>query len=134
MSYDIRLKDSVTEETLQLDEPHQMKGGTYCVNGEPEAHLNITYNYGEILRRVFGDGEVELSDWGKLFGGGKTGIRRLYGMSGSDSIPILENAISQLSDDINDNYWAATEGNVKSALNYTLALAKMCPDGIWDGD
>ncbi len=134
MSYDISLIDPITKEVLILDEPHQMKGGTYQVGGSYEAHLNITYNYAKHFRKVFGDENVKLSQYDQLFGGGQTGIRKLYGMSGADSIPILKKAISELKDDVSENYWDATEGNAKQSLIQLLALAKMRPDGIWDGD
>lgn len=32
------------------------------------------------------------------------------------------------------NYWDATEGNAKRALLQLVALAKLRPDGVWDGD
>lgn len=64
----------------------------------------------------------------------KKGIRTIYGMSGAESIPILENAINQLGDDASPDYWEPTEGNAKRALLQLLAMAKMRPDGIWDGD
>jgi hypothetical protein len=134
MSYDIYLKDPVTKDVIQFDEPHHMRGGTYCLGGTTEAHLNVTYNYGEHYRRVFGDSEVQLSNFDTVFGGGETGIRKLYGMSGADSIPILKEAISKLGDDVDDDYWKPTEGNAKRALLQLLSLAKMRPDGIWDGD
>ena len=51
MSYDISLKDPVTKETLTVDEPHFMTGGTYQVGGCRELWLNITYNYGPFYRR-----------------------------------------------------------------------------------
>ena len=35
---------------------------------------------------------------------------------------------------VSNNYWEPTEGNVKVALLQLLELAKMRPDGIWDGD
>ncbi len=31
MSYDISLVDPVTKETLELDAPHQIRGGTYAL-------------------------------------------------------------------------------------------------------
>lgn len=31
-------------------------------------------------------------------------------------------------------YWEATEGNAKRALLQLLAMARMRPDGVWDGD
>jgi hypothetical protein len=134
MSYDIELTNPVTGGALQLDAPHHMRGGTYAVGGTTEAHLNVTYNYGEIFRRVMGDGNVVLTDWHKMFGGGETGIRKLYGKTGAESIPILEQAIAQLGDDVDEDYWKPTEGNAKQALLQLLALAKMRPDGVWRGD
>jgi hypothetical protein len=42
MSYDIELVDPITKECLTLDEPHQMKGGTYAMGGCQTAELNVT--------------------------------------------------------------------------------------------
>ncbi len=122
MSYDIELRDPVTKETLQLDAPHHMRGGTYAMGGTTDAHLNVTYNYAPHFRKVFGDS------------GGETGIRKLYGMTRAESIPVLERAISELGDDTDPDYWKPTEGNAKRALVQLLALAKMRPDGVWAGD
>ena len=118
MSYDIRLKDLVTKETLILDAPHDMRGGTYCIGGTDECWLNVTYNYSEHYYRVFGE----------------KGIRSIYGMTGAESIPILKTAIEQLGDDVSQNYWEPTEGNAKQALVQLLALAQLRPNGVWDGD
>ena len=118
MSYDINLLDPVTKNVIQLDEPHQLHGGTYAVGGTKEAWLNVTYNYGEHFRSVLGD----------------KGIRLIYGMSGASSLPVLEKAISSLKDDVSSDYWAPTEGNAKAALAKLKSLAQMRPDGIWDGD
>ena len=114
MSYDIELVDPVTKATLKLDAPHHMRGGTYALGGTTEARLNVTYNYAPYFHKVFGDADVELSAYAKMFGGGETGIRKLYGMTGAESIPVLETAISQLGDDVDDDYWAATEGKTQS--------------------
>lgn len=118
MSHGIQLNDPSTNQCLILDEPHSMRGGTYQIGGEWYAMLNVTYNYTDILRRVIG---------------GK-GITTIYGKSGAESIPILESAIALLGDDVDPDYWKATEGNVKRALSHLLALAQMRPDGIWVGD
>lgn len=134
MSYDIELTDPVTGETLQLDIPHLMRGGTYALCGTTEARLNVTYNYAPHFRRVFGDSDVELSSFDKMFGEGKTGIRKLYGMTGAESIPLLDNAIAQLANDVDTDYWQPTEGNAKRSLMQLRALAAMRPDGIWAGD
>ena len=126
MSYDICLKDPVTKETLQLDQPHHMKGGTYQLGGTTKAHLNITYNYSKCFAKVLPQREPD--------GYPPAGIRTIYGLTGAESIPVLKQAISQLGDDVTEDYWTATEGNAKRALSQLLALAYMRPDGVWDGD
>lgn len=120
MSYDITLRDRVTGETLHVDTPHQMGGGTRAFGGTTELWLNVTYNYSKFYYRddVFGE----------------KGIRAIYGLTGLDSIPIIENAIAHLGDDATDDYWEATEGNAKKALYQLLTMAKMRPDGVWGGD
>lgn len=122
MSYDIELIDPITKKCLELDEPHHMRGGTYCVGGTKYAELNITWNYSKHFVRVFPERNSE------------QGIRSLYGLTGAESIAVLKNAIAQLGDDVSDNYWDATEGNARRSLLQLLALAEMRPDGVWDGD
>lgn len=118
MSYDIDLCDPITGEVLQLDAVHHMRGGTYAVGGTTDASLNVTYNYAVHFRRVMGE----------------RGVRTIYGMSGAASIPILDSAIANLSNDTDPDYWKATEGNAKRALVQLRALAEMRPDGVWNGD
>ena len=118
MSYDISLCDPVTHETLLVDHPHQIRGGTYAMHGTQEAWLNITWNYGPHFRRILGE----------------KGIRAIYGMTGAESIPVLKAAADQLSDDVADDYWEPTEGNAKRALFGLIALAQLRPDGVWEGD
>jgi len=118
MSYDIYLREPETGKTIEFNGNHQIKGGTYAFGGTSEAWLNITYNYGKYYYNVFGEG----------------GIRSIYGKTGAESIPLLEDAISKLGNDIDPDYWKPTEGNAKKALCGLLAFAKMRPDGIWDGD
>lgn len=126
MSYDIKLVDPVSGETLRLDTPHHMRGGTYAIGGTTEARLNITYNYSAHLGRALAFLPITQEE--------NDGIRKLYGMSGADSIPVLERAAARLRSDTDPDYWKPTEGNVKLALIQLLALAKMRPDGVWDGD
>lgn len=145
MSYDIRLKDPVTQETLQLEDVHQMKGGMYALGGTKEAWLNITYNYADWYYKpdVF-------PDYGEFDSGiRRSGVRSIYGLSGADSIPVLQHAISALesmAEDISEEerqnceeqgvtgYWMPTRENAIKPLYQLLALAKMRPDGVWDGD
>lgn len=118
MSYDIYLADPITAEVIQLDEPHQMKGGTYAIGGTRDATLNITYNYGSIFRNVFGE----------------KGIRTLYGITGEESLALLDLGIAKLGNNEDLDYWKPTEGNVKRSLYQLRALAVMCPNGVWQGD
>jgi hypothetical protein len=134
MSYDIQLVDAVTGETLELDAPHHMRGGTYAVGGTTEAHLNVTYNYCPQFSRVFeprATTAAERHDWGReKF----SGVRTIYGMTGAESLPVLDRAISMLADDVDPDYWKPTDGNAKRALVQLRALAAMRPDGVWAGD
>ena len=118
MSYDISLRDPVTREVLYADMPHDMRGGIYCAGGTAELWLNVTYNYAPHFERVLGE----------------SGIRAIYGMTGAESIPVLEAAAARLADDASDDYWDATEGNAKRALLKLAAMAHLRPDGIWGGD
>ena len=118
MSYDINLVNPDTGDTIELDEPHQERGGTYAMGDSTEAWLNITYNYSPHFYHVFGD----------------RGIRTIYGMTGENSKQVLKMAISMLGDDVNEDYWAATEGNAKKALMGLLHFAVLAPDGVWEGD
>jgi len=119
MSYDIELVDPVSRKTLELDEPHHMRGGTYAMGGTTECSLNITYNYSRHYYNTISATE---------------GIRAIYGMTGAESIQILKIAVAQLGDDVSDDYWESTEVNAKRALLQLIALAKLRPDGIWQGD
>lgn len=133
MSYDIELLDPITKKVIEIDDAHFIRGGTYKMGGSTELSLNVTSNYALILHRVlfpqFTD--EELNERENRF---ETGIRSLYGLTALRAIPILEDAIGQLADDVSDDYWEATEGNVKRALNNLLTLCKMRPDAIIEGD
>ena len=140
MSYDITLTDPVTKKIIQFDSAHDMRGGTYVLGGTPEAWLNITYNYADWYYKpgVFGPTKEK-----------SKGIRAIYGLSGAESIPVLQKAISALqamTEDISDEnrrqceeqgatgYWMPTRENAIKPLYQLLAMAKMRPDGVWDGD
>lgn len=153
MSYDISLRDPVTKETIEFDSPHHMRGGTYALGGTAMAWLNVTYNYAPWYYKdgVFPNrGEItfEYSD-----GGTHTenceGIRSIYGLTGAESISVLTHAINMLEDmdeDISEEekkeyeehgasgYWMPTRENAIKPLYQLLAMAKMRPDGIWEGD
>ena len=118
MSYDIELTDRNTGKVVKFPYVHEVRGGTYQLGGSDEAWVNITYNYWAIFREVLGE----------------EGIRTIYGLTGEESIPLLEKAISELDDNVSTDYWEATEGNAQQALKHLLLFAQLRPDGIWNGD
>lgn len=118
MSYDIDLTDPVSGETLHVDSPHDIRGGTYVMGGTTELSLNVTYNYSRHYYRTLGD----------------NGIRTIYGMTGAESLSMLKAAAEQLGNDVDGDYWKPTEGNAKRALLQLVALAQLRPDGVWKGD
>lgn len=119
MSYDVELIEPVSRQCIDLGFTHRMAGGTFAIGGTSMCELNITYNYSRHFYRVL-DTEA--------------GLRKLYGMTGAESIPLLDKAIDALKDDVSENYWEATEGNAKRALTQLRAFAYLRPDGIWQGD
>lgn len=130
MSWDVDLCDPVTNEVLELDSPHFMRGGTYAVDGTREMSLNITFNYTRFYNDAF-----------------KGGFRALDGVSAVKSIPILKAAIekikSPLTPDLSQEewelyesqqatgYWMPTKENCLRPLYQLLSLAQMRPDGVW---
>lgn len=118
MSWDLNLTNPITHETLEIDYKHSIRGGTYQVGGTKYLWLNVTYNYAEIYAR------------NEVFG--TNGIRTLNGMTGEESIPILQKAIASLKKDVDKDYWKPTEGNARLALCNVLQMAKMRPDGVWE--
>lgn len=139
MSYDIYLEDPVTGEMLELAAPHHMRGGTYAVGGTTNARLNVTYNYAPLFSRVFeplDKPRPSAPEWMHNLGDGKPvlGVRTIYGLTGAESLPVLDRAIAALGNDVDADYWKPTEGNAKRALVQLRALAFLRPDGVWTGD
>lgn len=141
MSYDIYLKDPVTKEMIEFDEPHQMKGGMYAIGGTREAWLNITYNYDNYY---FDATEGDDRFFGQLWYDKpkNLGIRGIYGKTGAESIRMLHDMICRIEpmpDEKCDDpdckgYWKPTAKNAIKPLYQLIAMAQMRPDGIWDGD
>jgi hypothetical protein len=115
MSYDVYLVDPVDEQVLHLEKLHFMRGGTYITEGTTKLWLNITYNYSKIIRMTLDP----------------RGLYVLDGMPAKQTIFMLEDAIMQLDDNIDEDYWKPTQGNVKLALVYLKTMATLRPDGIW---
>lgn len=124
MSWDFDLCDPVTKKVLETEEKHKIKGGTYCVGGTTEMTFNITYNYSNIINRKMKElGICEEDSYSYAY--------YLDGKTGAETIEPLKRIISSLKDNIDKDYWKATEGNAKRALCGLLAFAQLRPDGIW---
>jgi len=149
MSYDIELKDPIMGTTIVFEEPHQMHGGMYQIGGTAEAWLNITYNYSgyyydatESDSRFFGKTEDDYEEEEPR----NLGIRGIYGKTGAESIPMLRDMILRITEKYskdgkwidgegpNDDYWESTAANAVRPLLQLVALARIRPDGIWEGD
>ena len=115
MSYDIRLKDPVTDETIQLPVKHLMTGGTYRADYDErtktfspaaisDAWLNVTYNYGQYYYEATeGDARFAHDEISAYYADGTTGpveteygIRGIYGKSGAESIDMLRDMIRRI--------------------------------------
>ena len=118
MGYDLYLMDPKRQERARTDKPHNISGGTYQVGGTTELWIHITYNYAKHFQNTLG----------------KRGIRTIYGMTGEESIPVLQAATDKLKDDVHEDYWKPTEGNAKKALLDCIELAKLARHGVWDGN
>ena len=202
MSYDIELVDPVTRERLELPSEHVMTGGTYLAeyneatgvfSPKPtrEAWLNITYNYARYYYEATeGDARFAHDEISGYDADGnpkpvvtRYGIRGIYGKTGADSIPMLQDMLKRIesaykkdgqwiittrekrrylnksgkevdflyairhkeecteekytedvSEGPNNNYWEETAANAMRPLHQLIAMAKLRPDGIWDGD
>jgi len=73
------------------------EGGTQVVGGTSEAVLNVTYNYSKHFY-----------------------FPKLQGLTAIEAKPILSEASEQLKDDTDKDYWKATEGNAKRAIQTLL--------------
>lgn len=118
MSYDIEIRDHDDKIMKLQNGVHYIKGANYIVSGSPYASINITYNYADYFRQVFGP----------------EGIRSLYGEKVSETLEEILKAILQLSGPPSEDYWEKTEGNARQALINLLNLGILFPDGYWSGD
>lgn len=126
MGYDISLKDPVTKEEIELPVKHLMTGSTYAADYDPntgrfapkptsEAHLGITYNYSNyyydaVERDVRFYGNLEDDDEREKEQPRNLGIRGIYGKSGAESIPMLQDMIRRITEKYQkDGEWIITE-------------------------
>jgi hypothetical protein len=85
------------------------------------AELIITYNYGGLFYHAF------------KAAGKDGGVRSLRGMTGKESLKLLDEAIVNIGYGITDiDYLKPTAGNAANALGQVRYLASLCADGVWD--
>lgn len=123
MSYDIELTSGAPGEVLHMPDRFT-DGGTYCVGGTDECHLNVTYNYHDCFKRVF-PATLER---------GYGHISWLYGKTGAETIDVLRSGVELLGTERGIDYWQATAGNAGAALARLLSFAEAHPEGVWEGD
>lgn len=111
MSYDIDLVNRHTGETVSLDRPAFIRGGTVpavldAATGrlvqttQRDASINITYNYGPYFcEATEGDERFAYTDTN---GDVVYGIRGLYGKSARESIPMLTDMIVRITEKYQD--------------------------------
>lgn len=130
MSYDIRVINKKTGETVRFRNKHQIAGGTYAIGGTAEATFNITYNYAPFFYELWPKkGEVkkeETTPFGQMFAKNDAGIRFLYGKPIKEVARLLSEAIEKLPNESpDDDYWKATPGNARLALFKLKLLVDM---------
>lgn len=109
---DPELKHPETEEPLTLSAPDfHAEGGTIVMGGTDKCDVSVTYNYAEHFQ-----------------------FSKLHGLTGRDSISMLEEAIANLGTARNADYWASTKGNAGYMCNVLLGWARQHPNGIWEVD
>lgn len=129
MSYDIKLINKNTKETIEVSTPFFMDGGTipayldeswqWHQASQREAHVNITYNYSSYYYAATkGDERFAHIDCD-----GKTcyGIRGLYGKPPRESIPMILDMISRINHQYknDDGTWKYGKRERKEYINAT---------------
>mgnify|MGYP003307087421 CR=1 FL=1 len=121
MSYDIELKDPVTKETIEIVDAHFMQGGTYQIGGTNQLWLNITYNYSHYYYEATdGDPRFAHDEVSCVYADGREGpietrygIRGIYGKTGAESVPMLEDMIERIKEKYQKNgSWISTKRKV----------------------
>lgn len=144
MSHDITLIYP-NGDVAQVDR-HQ-EGATINVRGSTAADLNITYNYGPLIRMAAkvvgwnlltkGLGEegatlAKLDLLVQVYRFAEDGLGALYSKTGKETAPILEAMADVLGSKRAEDYWAATPGNAGHALGILADWARQHPDAVWN--
>lgn len=136
MSYDIELKDPVTMETIELDDAHFVRGGTYQIGGSKQLWLNVTYNYAHYYYEATeGDPRFAHDEVSCVYADGREGpvkteygIRGIYGKTGAESIPMLDDMIQRITDKYKKNgRWISTK---RTVMKYYGEDGMEIPEGL----
>ena len=110
MSWTVCMRDAETGDLVELETPHQFRDGIYQVGGSRAAELNVTYNYGPLLREAWGDGLTILDN-----------------LTVAEAVPNLAHVIAKYGIHRDEDYWEATPGNVGAAMLDLLNLCALVP-------
>jgi hypothetical protein len=113
MSWELKLND---KEGKPVEVDVFEEGGTYAVGGTNLAELNVTYNYGKVLREVWNGESLTL----------------LNGKNAGRMLKLLRDSVKVLGTKQDNDYWNATEGNVGYMLNILLTWAEANPDAVFE--
>lgn len=122
MSYDISLICPTCRSCPSL--PEDMPSPVGASVGGNEASVSVTRNYTGLLGPL----------WDLLTEDGRGTWFDLDGLTGAESIPMLEKALESLHGEPDEDYWAATEGNARRAVEEVLAVARAFPKLTWRVD
>ena len=112
MSWNVYMRDAKTGDIVELETPHQFRGGIYQVGGSRSAELNVTYNYGPLLREAWG---------------ASRSLSVLDDLTVAEAVPNLAHVIAKYGVHRDEDYWAATPGNVGAAMLDLLNLCALVP-------
>ena len=116
MSWDCRLVKN--GEPCEVEDKHNIAGGTYRDGGDNNLWISVTYNYGEVYQMIWPDKRLDA----------------FVGVGAAESFAMLHEALARLPEarPYKKDYWAPTIGNARVALEGMLALAKLAPpDAVW---
>lgn len=145
MSWDICLND---EDGQPVEVEQHEEGGTFALGGTTRAELNITYNYGALVRlaaKAVGydlitgmakreDNESVFSLLLLTYDFSEDAVNALPGKTGEDTKDILRAMYEALGGgrySRHEDYWAPTPGNVAHALDILATWAEQHPNATW---
>lgn len=126
MGYSINIISSDDGNVIELSHAQERNGSNIAIGGTSHCSIDITYNYAR---------------WFYQHVCPELGIRKLYGMTVQDSVPLLVSSMASIpAEEPSSNYWDATAGNARAALGELLKMAidviidDKQHNAVWEGD